>query len=59
MESATETNKWVNTILVDVLFPFAATIRAVLDNLNTHTPAALYQTFLRVSASQSLQVARF
>jgi hypothetical protein len=31
--------------LVDVLFPTAALIHIVLDNLNTHTPAALYQTF--------------
>lgn len=30
--------------LVDVLFPDAARIHLVLDNLNTHTPAALYQT---------------
>ena len=33
--------KW----LVDELFPEAEVIRVVLDNLNTHTPAALYQTF--------------
>lgn len=31
--------------LVDGLFPEAAHIHLVLDNLNTHTPAALYQTF--------------
>lgn len=31
--------------LVDAHFPAAATIQLVLDNLNTHTPAALYQTF--------------
>lgn len=31
--------------LVDVQFPNAAIIRVVLNNLNTHTPAALYQTF--------------
>lgn len=31
--------------LVDVQFPDAEIIRVVLDNLNTHTPAALYQTF--------------
>ncbi len=31
--------------LVDVLFPDAARIHLVLDNLNTHTPAALYRTF--------------
>lgn len=31
--------------LVDEQFPQAQVIRVVLDNLNTHTPAALYQTF--------------
>jgi hypothetical protein len=31
--------------LVDVHFPHAEKIRVVLDNLNTHTPAALYETF--------------
>ena len=31
--------------LVDVYYPHADTIRVVLDNLNTHTPAALYETF--------------
>ena len=33
--------KW----LVDAVFPEAEGIRVVLDNLNTHTPAVLYQTF--------------
>lgn len=31
--------------LVDVHFPQAERITLVLDNLNTHTPAALYQAF--------------
>ena len=31
--------------LVDVYFPKAKEIRLVLDNLNTHTPGALYETF--------------
>lgn len=31
--------------LVDVHYPEAARIHVVLDNLSTHTPAALYQTF--------------
>jgi hypothetical protein len=31
--------------LVEVHFPEAAVISVVLDNLNTHTPAALYATF--------------
>ena len=32
-------------LLVDDLYPQAETIRVVLNNLNTHTPAALYGTF--------------
>ena len=31
--------------LVDVYFPKAERIRLVVDNLNTHTPAALYSVF--------------
>ncbi len=31
--------------LVDEHFPDADVVRIVLDNLNTHTPAALYETF--------------
>jgi DDE superfamily endonuclease len=31
--------------LVDVHFPAAERIRVVLDNLNTHTPATLYEAF--------------
>lgn len=31
--------------LVDVAYPEAATVRLVLDNLNTHRPAALYEAF--------------
>jgi transposase len=31
--------------LVDEYYPQAKKIRLVLDNLNTHTPAALYETF--------------
>ena len=31
--------------LVDVHFPHAEVIRVVLDNLNTHSPAALYEVF--------------
>lgn len=36
---------WQMKWLVDEVFPEAEVIRVVLDNLNTHTPAALYQTF--------------
>jgi hypothetical protein len=31
--------------LVDIHFPKAQVIQVVLDNLNTHTPWALYETF--------------
>ena len=31
--------------LVDIHFPDAKKIRVVLDNLNTHTPASLYEAF--------------
>lgn len=33
--------KW----LLDVIYPEAELVRLVLDNLNTHRPAALYETF--------------
>jgi DDE superfamily endonuclease len=36
--------------LVDVHFPEADMIRLVVDNLNTHTPAALYETFAPAEA---------
>ena len=36
--------------LVDVHFPQAEVIRLVVDNLNTHTPAALYDTFAPAEA---------
>ena len=32
-------------VLVDDLFPDAEVLRLVVDNLNTHTPAALYEAF--------------
>src|SRR3712207_9571294 len=31
--------------LVDEHYPDACKVRVVLDNLNTHTPAALYESF--------------
>jgi transposase len=36
--------------LVDVHFPQAEVIRLVVDNLNTHTPAALYETLVPAEA---------
>ncbi len=38
--------------LVDRHFPDATTIRVVLDNLNTHTPAALYEAFPPAEAAR-------
>jgi DDE superfamily endonuclease len=40
--------------LVDVHFPKAALISVVLDNLNTHTPAALYEAFPPAEARRIL-----
>lgn len=37
-------------LLVDVYFPTADRVRLVVDNLNTHTPAALYETFAPAEA---------
>lgn len=36
--------------LVDVHFPEATVIRVVLDNLNVHTPAVLYEAFAPTEA---------
>lgn len=40
--------------LVEVHFPGAEKVRLVLDNLNTHTPAALYETFPADEAARIL-----
>ena len=45
--------------LVDVHFPDAETIRLVLDNLNTHTPAALYEAFEPAEARRILKKLEF
>ena len=39
--------------LVDVHVPEADVMRLVLDTLNTHTPAALYETFTPAAARRS------
>ena len=57
---ATETRKKVDFArcmkdLVDVHFPHAEVIRVVLDNLNTHTPAALYDAFDPAEARRILR----
>ena len=41
--------------LVDGYYPEAEVIRVVLDNLTTHTPAALYETFPPAEAHRILQ----
>jgi hypothetical protein len=45
--------------LVDIHFPHAELIRVVLDNLNTHTPAALYDAFSPAEARRILRKLRF
>lgn len=45
--------------LVDIHFPHAERIRVVLDNLNTHTPAALYEVFAPQEARRLLQKLEF
>jgi transposase len=45
--------------LVDVHFPYAQKIRVVLDNLNTHSPASLYQAFAPDEARRILSKLEF
>ena len=45
--------------LVDVHFPLAESIRVVIDNLNIHTPAALYETFEAKEARRILKNLEF
>jgi len=45
--------------LVDVHFPQAEVIRVVLDNLNTHTPGALYEAFAPEEARRILRKLEF
>jgi DDE superfamily endonuclease len=45
--------------LVDEVYPHAEYIRLVQDNLNTHTPAALYETFPPAEARRILQRLEF
>ncbi len=45
--------------LVDRHFPNAELIRIVMDNLNTHTPAALYETFPPAEARRILKKLEF
>ena len=41
--------------LVDVHYPDAEIIRLVLDNLNTHVPSSLYETFQPAEAKRILE----
>ena len=45
--------------LVDLHFPDATVIRVVLDNLNTHTPGALYEAFPPAEARRILRKLEF
>lgn len=45
--------------IVDEHFPQAERIRVVLDNLNTHTPAALYEAFAPAEARRILRKLAF
>jgi len=45
--------------LVDVCYPDAKQIRVVLDNLNTHQPASLYETFEPAEANRILKRLEF
>jgi hypothetical protein len=45
--------------LVDVYYPSAQVIRVVLDNLNTHTPAALYEAFEPAEARRIVRKLEF
>jgi transposase len=45
--------------LVDVHYPRADQIRVVMDNLSTHTPAALYETFEPAEARRILRQLEF
>jgi len=45
--------------LVDVRFPEAEVIRVVLDQLNTHTPAALYEAFAPAEARRLVHKLEF
>jgi hypothetical protein len=45
--------------VVDVYFPKALKIRLVLDNLNTHVPSALYETFEPAEARRILRRIEF
>jgi hypothetical protein len=45
--------------LVDVYYPDAHVIRVILDNLSTHTPAALYQAYEPAEARRIVRKLEF
>jgi transposase len=55
MHDFAEQMKW----LVDARYPHAEVIRVVLDNLNTHKPGALYETFAPAEAHRLCQKLEF
>jgi hypothetical protein len=50
---------WCIRELLEVYYPEAVTLRLVLDNLNTHTGAALYDTFAPGKARRLLERLEF
>jgi DDE superfamily endonuclease len=50
---------WCIRELLEVYYPEAVTLRLVLDNLNTHTGAALYDTFAPDKARRLLERLEF
>jgi hypothetical protein len=50
---------WQMKLLVDVYLPNVNLIRLVVDNLNTHTPAALYETFAPAEARRMTRKLEF
>jgi hypothetical protein len=55
MQDFAQNMKW----LVDEVHPEAEIVRVVLDNLNTHKPAALYETFPPVEARRIVKKLEF
>jgi hypothetical protein len=55
MQDFAEQMRW----LVDERYPEAEVIRVVLDNLNTHKPASLYEAFAPAEARRILQKLEF
>ena len=55
MEDFAHQMRW----LVDAAYPEAEKVRVVLDNLNTHRPASLYETFEPKEARRVIQRLEF